>query len=175
MNLVLRDAKPDDLPAIGTVHQRSRSHAYAHLLKAETLERTTVEGMTGYWTERWGWEQELCRLTVADRAGDVAGFTYVGPSETPGAVELYAIHVLPEAEGTGVGRALMLDALAKLQDLATPAETRAVLWVLTGNTHARRFYEKGGWQPDGETRDGPINGETIPQVRYSRALTAARS
>ncbi|WP_051864524.1 GNAT family N-acetyltransferase [Streptosporangium roseum] len=67
--------------------------------------------------------------------------------------------------GTGVGRALMDDALPHLGP-------RAVLWVLEGNERARRFYEEAGWSADDVTRDAPMGGELTHQLRYAR--TAAR-
>jgi GNAT superfamily N-acetyltransferase len=48
--------------------------------------------------------------------------------------------------GTGVGRVLMADARTRLSDLGF---TEAVLWVLTGNDRADRFYRADGWLPDG--------------------------
>jgi GNAT superfamily N-acetyltransferase len=75
--------------------------------------------------------------------------------------ELYAIHVDPAYLGTGVGRALMADALPRLGD-------RAVLWVLEQNARARRFYERGGWEFDGTTREEPMGGVPTRQLRYAR-------
>jgi RimJ/RimL family protein N-acetyltransferase len=43
-----------------------------------------------------------------------------------------------------------------------------VLWVLEANERARRFYERGGWKADGETRVEAISGQPVPQVRYRR-------
>ena len=75
---------------------------------------------------------------------------------------MYAIHVEPSFVGTGVGRALMVDAMPHLGD-------RAVLWVVDGNSRARRFYSKGGWFPDGVTREAPMGGVTTHHLRYSLA------
>ncbi|GAA3347649.1 hypothetical protein GCM10020358_63200 [Amorphoplanes nipponensis] len=97
--------------------------------------------MGEWWAERWKWERDTHRLTVATDGATLAGFSYVGPSEEDGVAELYAIHADPAYVGAGVGRALMLDALPALARLGD----RAVLWVLTANTRARRFYERGGW------------------------------
>jgi ribosomal protein S18 acetylase RimI-like enzyme len=169
----LRTGKDFDLEAVGRVHWSSRADAYAHILKPSTLASGgTAAALGEWWSERWKWEQETHRLTVAESdTGEIIGFTYVGPSETEGAVELYAIHVTPELVGTGIGRDLMINALEQLREIGGE---RAVLWVLEENERARRFYERGGWQPDGETRVEPINGEPVPQLRYAHELRPAR-
>jgi GNAT superfamily N-acetyltransferase len=164
----LRTGKDVDLKAVGVVHWRSRAAAYAHILKPETLASGgSAEALGEWWAERWKWEQETHRLTVAERDGEIVGFTYAGPSETPGAAELYAIHVVPELVGAGLGRRLMENALEQLPGIGGD---RAVLWVLEANEWARRFYDRGGWVPDGETRVEAISGEPVPQLRYTRPL-----
>jgi len=45
-----------------------------------------------------------------------------------------------------------------------------VLWVLEDNERARRFYDRGGWTADGETRVESIGGEPVKQLRYGRPL-----
>jgi ribosomal protein S18 acetylase RimI-like enzyme len=163
----LRTGEDFDLAAVGAVHYRSRVAAYAHIIEPEMLTARPAEALSEWWTERWRWEKQTHRLTVAEQDGEVVGFTYVGPSETPGAVELYAIHVAPELVGTGLGRELMAGALEQLTEIGGE---RAVLWVLEENDRARRFYDRGGWAPDGETRVEAINGEPVPQLRYSKRL-----
>jgi ribosomal protein S18 acetylase RimI-like enzyme len=167
MSVVLRTGEEFDLWAVGALHYRSRSAAYAGILSAETLARLSAESLSAWWTERWKWEQDTHRLAVAEADGRMAGFTYVGPSETAGAAELYAIHVEPGLLGTGVGRLLMVNALAQLTEVGGD---RAVLWVLTANERARRFYDRGGWAPDGGARVEAVNGEPVPQLRYARPL-----
>lgn len=171
MNVLLRTVEDVDLFGVGAVHQRSRAAAYAGILSPETLAMRSAEAFGEWWSERWKWERDTHRLTVADLDGAVVGFTYVGPSETPGAVELYGIHVDPEHVGTGLGRQLMINALAQLTELGGD---RAVLWVLTANEVARRFYDRGGWTPDGATRNEPVNGEPVDQLRYSYDLVGGR-
>ena len=163
----LRTENGVDLAEVGALHWRSRVAAYAHILAPEVLTAGSAEAFGEWWTERWRWERETHRLTVAEQDGRVVGFTYVGPSETPDAAELYAIHIEPDLRGTGVGRELMIDALARLGEIGGD---RAVLWVLAENAAARRFYDKGGWAPDGTTRVEPINGQPVPQLRYAHPL-----
>ncbi|WP_430783289.1 GNAT family N-acetyltransferase [Actinoplanes sp. G11-F43] len=167
MTVLLRPAGDDDTIAVGALHHRSRADAYAHLIPAETFAARGPEAMGAWWRERWKWERDTHRMTLAEVDGVLAGFTYVGPSETDGAVELYAIHVDPAHVGTGVGRELMVNALA---ELAALGGERAVLWVLADNPVARRFYERGGWTPDGATRVSAVNDQDLPQVRYTKRL-----
>jgi ribosomal protein S18 acetylase RimI-like enzyme len=152
---------------VGVVHQRSRAAAYAGILSPENLARTTPEALGAWWSERWKWERDTHRLTVAEDGGEIVGFTYVGPSETENAAELYGIHVTPELVGTGLGRDLMADALGRLAEFEAE---RVVLWVLEANERARRFYDRGGWVPDGATRTEAVNGEPVRQLRYTRVL-----
>jgi len=166
MTVLLRPAADDDLPAIGALHFRSRAAAYADILSPEALAYGSPEAMGEWWAERWKWERDTHRLTVAIAGDALAGFTYLGPSEDDGVALLGAIHTDPAFLGTGVGRALMLDALPALARLGD----RAVLWVLTDNARARRFYERGGWVADGVTRTEPIGGEPVAQLRYGRSL-----
>jgi ribosomal protein S18 acetylase RimI-like enzyme len=163
----LRTGKGLDPQAVGRVHWRSRAAAYAHIVAPDAVAGGSAEVLGEWWTERLTWEQDTHRLTVADHDGEIVGFTYVGPSETEGAVELYAIHVVPELVGTGIGRELMVNALEQLRDIGGE---RAVLWVLEENGRARRFYERGGWKPDGETRVEAVSGQPVPQLRYSLDL-----
>ena len=167
MSAALRTGEDFDLLAVGALHWRSRDAAYAGVLSPETLARVSADSLGAWWTERWKWERETHRLTVAEADGATVGFTYVGPSETPGCAELYAIHVEPGLVGTGVGRLLMANALDQLAEIGGD---RAVLWVLTANEQARRFYDRGGWRPDGGTRVEAVNGEPVPQLRLSRPL-----
>jgi ribosomal protein S18 acetylase RimI-like enzyme len=164
----IRPATAADLAAVGRVHARSRGEAYKDLVPADALHAVDGAALGRWWEQRWEYERTTHRLSVArDAAGAVLGFTYVGPSGRPGTGELYAIHVDPDRQGSGVGRALMGRALA---DLAGLGVGRAVLWVLRGNAPARRFYERGGWHRDGSRRRAPVGTALADQVRYSKRL-----
>ncbi|OJF14674.1 GNAT family N-acetyltransferase [Couchioplanes caeruleus] len=166
MSVLLRPAVDTDLAGIGELHHRSRASAYADLLSPAALAFGGPEAMGEWWTERWKWERDTHRLTVATVADELAGFSYLGPSDEEGVAELTAIHAAPEFVGTGVGRALMRDALPALARIAD----RAALWVLEGNDRARLFYERGGWTPDGNSRIESMGGDTVRLVRYSRPV-----
>jgi GNAT superfamily N-acetyltransferase len=59
---------------------------------------------------------------------------------------LHGFYVVPDRWGSGVADALHDAALAALDCIEVK------LWVLEGNARARRFYERHGWVPNGETR-----------------------
>ncbi|MHA3702105.1 N-acetyltransferase family protein [Jatrophihabitans sp. YIM 134969] len=67
--------------------------------------------------------------------------------------------VVPEAQGQGVGTAL----LAHAEQLRPDG---LALWVFASNTPARAFYERRGWRAV-RTTDGD-NEEGAPDVRYVR-------
>ncbi|MEH1167580.1 GNAT family N-acetyltransferase [Micromonospora sp. CPCC 205539] len=169
MTVTLRPATDDDLMGVGALHQRSRVAAYSSFLPAEALADPTAEAMGRYWTERWRWERDTHRLTVAERAGTLVGFTHLGPDDQddPETGLLNAIHLEPAEQGQGVGRALMLDALDAMRSRGW---RRAVLWVLARNAHALEFYRRGGWTPTGDERDEAIGSAQTRQIRYARPL-----
>ncbi|MFU8870596.1 GNAT family N-acetyltransferase [Micromonospora sp. SL4-19] len=169
MTVSLRPATKDDLMAVGALHQRSRVAAYSSFLPAEALAEPTPEAMGGYWVQRWAWEHDDHRMTVAERDGRLVGFSYLGPDDQgdPATGLLNAIHLEPDEQGRGTGRALMIDALAAMRSRGW---AHAVLWVLRENGPARRFYERGGWSPTGEQRDEHIGTALAPQLRYSREV-----
>ncbi|HEY4461458.1 MAG TPA: GNAT family N-acetyltransferase [Streptosporangiaceae bacterium] len=96
---------------------------------------------------------------------------FPGGQDSAGApvAELYALYVTPDWWSTGTGRALMDRVLAELRAEGYP---RIVLWVLTENARARRFYERCGFRLSGATH--VLNGlGGVPEVCYERALAAA--
>lgn len=169
MTITLRSGGQEDLMAVGALHQRSRVAAYGSFLPPQALAEPSPEAMGRYWTERWGYERDTHRLTVAERDGRLVGFTYLGPDDEdePGTGLLYAIHLEPAERGRGVGRKLMIDALAAMR---ARGWRRATLWVLRQNAAARAFYERGGWRPTGAERDELIGTAVTREVRYACAL-----
>jgi ribosomal protein S18 acetylase RimI-like enzyme len=85
----------------------------------------------------------------------------------PGTGVLYAIHVHPDAQGRGIGRALMDRCVRTFVEWRY---ARAILWVLDGNDRAQRFYERAGWWHDGTIRESPIDTVPTRQLRYVRSV-----
>lgn len=81
--------------------------------------------------------------------------------------ELWAINVRPDAWGRGLARPLLRAGESSLVQLGY---RHAVLWVVTDNIRARRFYERAGWQADGGERTDTRFGPALAELRYQRRL-----
>src|SRR6185436_14145339 len=100
MTVRLRPATERDLHAVGALHFHSRLTAYADILSPAALAYGSPEALGEWWAERWKWERETHRMTVAVDGRTLAGFTYLGPSEQDGVGMLSAIHAVPAYVGT---------------------------------------------------------------------------
>ena len=90
---------------------------------------------------------------VAEEASDVVGYAFAGPERTHDreyAGEVYAIYVLPAAQGRGHGRALIRECAG---ELASQGMTSLLIWVLRENRIGRGFYEHIGGAP---VREKPL-------------------
>lgn len=103
--------------------------------------------------------------------GGIAGWASFGPyrgePDGSGTGELYAIYVRPERIGHGIGRALTAEVVRRSAELG---RERLALWVLAGNTRARRFYAAAGFTPDGGEASDTYDGVPLREVRYVRDL-----
>ncbi|HYN18939.1 MAG TPA: GNAT family N-acetyltransferase [Actinomycetes bacterium] len=168
--VTVRPAGIPDAPAMGRVHVRAWQAAYRGQMPDGYLDGLRSEDRAAHWEGALGREDLRGVILVAERAGEIVGFAVVGPSRDPeGAGELYVINVDPDAWGTGAGRALLEAAQAELARLGF---AESVLWVLSGNTRARRFYEIAGWVADGSSRTSEVFGVTVDEVRYRRRSTS---
>jgi ribosomal protein S18 acetylase RimI-like enzyme len=170
--VVVREADPEDAGAVAGVHVRAWQAAYRGLMPDEWLDDLTVERRTETWTgiltESAG---KGTTLVGDDGPAGVVGFCSVQlPSRDedagPSTAEISALYIEPSRWRSGIGRALLGEALTRLR----AAEWEDVtLWVLAGNASARAFYERFGFAPDGaEVEHVP------PGVQESAGLRAHR-
>lgn len=124
------------------VHWASWHEAYAGLISQEYLDKLTLEKCEEI-AHRW-----LDNILVAKDGERVIGFVGAGSYRdrtVPNTGEIFALYVLSEYYGSGVGKLLTEAAILSFADFPT-----VLLWVLKDNKRAIRFYEKYGFRAEGE-------------------------
>jgi len=141
------------------VHWKSWQEAYPGLVDQNYLNALTLEKceeMAYRWPEN---------ILVAKDGEKIAGFVGYGKyhdDELKNTGEIFAIYVLKEYYGEGVGQQLMQEALNLIKEYPQTA-----VWVLKGNDRAIRFYEKCGFQLDGKEEEIKL-GTKVTEVRMIR-------
>lgn len=172
---MVRTATPEDAEAIARIQIRTWQVAYAHLFPADGLARLPMreERRARSWRERIEAREARTDTVVAGKGERILGFASFGQGQEDDTIgELYAIYVLPEAWGGGIGRRLMVEVLERL---GQGGFTEAILWVLEDNPRTRRYYELAGWHVDGGVKDETILDTLVREVRYRIALDGLRS
>ncbi|MFD3531732.1 GNAT family N-acetyltransferase [Streptomyces sp. NPDC058664] len=168
----IREASSEDAAAVAAVHVLSWRAAYRDLLPAPYLDALDVAERTAVWRARLTAPDRPTVLVATGAGGRVLAFScfraWSGEGLDPATTaELAALYALPEAWGTGVGRALLS---ASTEALVVAGFRTAALWVLAGNARGRRFYEAAGWRPDGEVVREETGGRVLEELRYGRDL-----
>jgi GNAT superfamily N-acetyltransferase len=136
----IRLANVQDAAAIAHVHVQSWLTTYKGLLPKQYLASLNEAERVPLWQE---WLTQNISIFVAEIGIRIVGFAAAGPIRDPLAAndaELYAIYLLEEAQGRGIGKHL-LNAVAEALHLKD--HTSMIVWVLEQNS-AVRFYEKMG-------------------------------
>ena len=128
----MREAVAADMPGIAHV----RTSVRENLLTREQLDRLGITNdsvAASLLTHRRGW--------VAVHAGEVVAFSMADRTD----YSIFALFVLPEFEGRGLGGRLLDAALAWQWEQGAER-----VWLSTGpGTRAQAFYERRGWLPAG--------------------------
>jgi putative acetyltransferase len=125
VTVAVRAATEDDLPALCRVAAAAFASGFAGILDPPAISARTPESFRARFAAR------LPDMRVASAADAVAGFSLVTGSH------LDMLFVDPARQGRGVGRALLLEAVARG---CTTLESFAA------NAKARAFYEAAGFR-----------------------------
>ena len=125
------------------VHWKCWQVTYPGLVSQTYLEKFTLEVSE---ERAKAWRDNILVAKDGYRVIGFVGYGHHGP-EDPDTGEVYALYVLPEYQGMGVGRQLLDAALDKLS-----AFPHLCLWAVKGNERAIRFYEKNGFRLNGEEK-----------------------
>jgi ribosomal protein S18 acetylase RimI-like enzyme len=132
--VTIRPATPADIPAIGRIWREGWPDGHdGHVPEALAAERTPAS------FDRRTSERIGCTW-VADSGGAVAGFVVVVDTEVE------QVYVDRSWRGRGVAERLLRHA-----ETVIGQRGRRIAWlaVVAGNTRARRFYARLGWQDQG--------------------------
>lgn len=140
---MIRDYQPSDLDTLLSVF-----HDSVHELGRDDYTEKQLEAWAPSAPDREAWSERLShgRTFVAERKGQVAGFTRI---ENSGYVDL--LYVSPNQSGQGIGMELLRHATAVL---AEEGATR--VWAHASHT-ARPVFERAGFHAiarQGVTRQG---------------------
>lgn len=165
-HVVIRKAIVGDEQVLAYIQTASWKAAFADILSPEELARCTdlqkAEHMYHDVLRREGCNVAIA--FVADKPHCIAawGRNRCDLGDTVG--ELICIHSLQDNWARGYGSAMMEYVLARLQQANYES---VILWVFEANTRARKFYEKYGFEPTGQTKAD--NG--ITEVMYRKKLS----
>ena len=133
----------DEIRGKAFVHWKGWQDTYPGMMSRAYLDAMTLEKCE---ENAFRWLDNVLVAKDGDRVVGFVGYGHHGP-EDPDTGEVYALYVLPEYQGMGVGRQLLDAALDKLS-----AFPHLCLWAVKGNERAIRFYEKNGFRLNGEEK-----------------------
>ena len=149
--MVVRNAVFEDMVQAGHIMSVSFRTAFADFVSKETMDACAGEDACIKLLEGIYREGNV-HFLIGQDSGMLAW------QQTDEGAEIIAIHALPESRGTGLGAALLTEALCQI------GNQPVFLWAFKENKRARRFYEKHGFRWDGTERVSEFDGAL--ELRY---------
>ena len=147
-DFIVREASTNDIPGIQVVRNAVKENKLSDPALVSDKDCEEFINIRGK-----GWVCLHCNIVV--------GFSIVDLKEN----NVWALFVLPEFEGHGIGKQLhdiLLDWYFKQQD--------ATLWLSTAKgTRAEKFYKSAGWREAGDYRNTEVKFEMTYQEWINRA------
>ena len=149
--MTVRNAELEDMKQLGHIMSVSFRMAFAEFVTPQTMvacarEENCIALLEGIFREG------KVHFLIGENSGMLAW------QNTEDAAEIIAIHTLPESWGTGLGAAMLTEAMNQI------GNRPVFLWAFEENVRARRFYEKHGFRWDGMQRVSEFDGAV--EVRY---------
>jgi GNAT superfamily N-acetyltransferase len=166
--LIVRAAMGTDAAGIARVHVESWRTTYAGIVPEAFLAGLDEAERTLSWRE---WLTLDVPVFVAELDGEIVGFAGGGAIREPLLdydAELFAIYLLKQAQGRGIGMALLRALAGSLRDRGL---SRMMAWVLASNTSGE-FYAKTGASLI-SSKEMDIGGAMLPVLAYGWPSLAA--
>lgn len=151
-----------DIDQMAALHFLSHTVSFKPFASAEFVATRRIESYVAIYREFLGNPDPEARAWVARHAGRVIGIVGVYPMAEVGLAQLGGMHVHPDHQGRGVGRALMG---AAEEFIRSAGYRRCVLGVVLANSRARRLYEGLGWS---KAEEHPSGVEGVPYAVYEK-------
>ena len=171
MVIHVRRAIVEDAAGISHVHVDTWRSTYRGMVSDEYLSNLSYERSQRMWEANIKGPNAQVVLVADDSEKGVIGFAACGPARDLKDAfkgELYAVYVLRDEQGRGVGRRLVLSAG---RDLIAHGLDSMLVWVLADNP-SRRFYEHLGGEKVAE-KDADVGGRNLRELAFGwRNLTS---
>src|SRR5579864_4294968 len=148
MEIIIRPAMPEDAPYLASVNIASWQSTYRGLIADEVLDEMKFEQYLAKWENTLASQEKgngFC-FAAENESGKMMGYSLCGKNshpELPFDGELYAIYLLKEYQGKGIGKKLFLRSIEEFKNTGVQS---FLLFVLSSNTGSRKFYES--FKPD---------------------------
>lgn len=151
--MLVRNAEFEDMKRLGHIMSVSFRAAFADFVSQQTMDTCAHEDNCIALLEGIFMEGKV-HFLMGGTSGMLAW------QITESGAEIIAIHSLPESWGTGMGAAMLDEALRQI------GSRPVFLWAFRENARAHRFYEKHGFRWDGSERVSEFDGAL--EVRYQK-------
>ena len=153
--MLVRNANFDDIKQAGYIMSVSFRTAFGDFVSQQTMDACTQEENCVAMLEGIYREGKM-HFLIGQNSGMLVW------QKAQDSAEIVAIHSLPESWGTGLGHAMLEEALNQIGDQPV------FLWAFKENKRARHFYEKHGFHWDGSERVSEFDGAL--EVRYVKEI-----
>ncbi len=157
---IRRFCETDSVEDISRIYARSWKKSYRGIIPDDYLNALSETR----WSQRLMKDADCLMLAVEDET-PVGGATYCPARDMAmsGWGEIVSLYLLPSHTEKGIGTMLFQGVMDELKRLGL---SRMYLWVLEENRPARAFYEKNGFQANGDVMLDNIGGRTVREIRY---------
>ena len=165
MSETIRASRIEDAAGIACVHVDSWRTTYKGIVPAKFLADISYERREQSAKQHLSNRNNTYTYVAEDEQGHIVGFVSGGlnrDAHLEYTSELYAIYILQEAQGHGIGKKLIH---ALIERLVQEHCYSMLVWVLANNP-SRRFYEALGGQYV-STKQIEIGGVMLDEVSYS--------